>query len=207
MLERTEEGGNYRVASALRRTSEGKRPSVLERAPVALENLAAAINAHARFGVLAGFDVSYIEKSPRPGLATTFSTAATLPVHATAIGRVLLAFAPARTTELIISRGLRTYTPATITEPDRLRRSLAATRLSHVAFSRHELALDVCGVATPVFGPGGSVVGALEIIVSDLDGARGALLGALSVSSRTLSREIGGCPYPSPGQRADARTS
>ena len=118
--------------------------------------------------MLQELDVAYIEKQPGPRPATAFTPAATLPAHPTALGRALLAFSPARTVEMTIMRGLRPYTAHTITSPDRFRRALAVTRLTRVAVTRWELEAGVCGVAMPVFGPGGEVVAAIELAVHDL---------------------------------------
>jgi DNA-binding IclR family transcriptional regulator len=83
-----------------------------------------------------------------------FTTAA-LPLHPTALGRALLAFAPAAAVEMTIARGLRAYTPHTVTSPDRFLRALTVTRLTKVAITRFELESGSCGSAVPVFGPTG----------------------------------------------------
>ena len=80
-------------------------PSIAERAPCVLEDLSAATKCRARLGVLRDLEVAYIQKEPGPAPSTAFSAAATLPLHATALGRVLLAFAPSRTVEMTIIRG------------------------------------------------------------------------------------------------------
>ena len=59
-------------------------------------------------------------------------------------------------------------TPHTVTAPDRFRRALAATRITRVAVTRYELEAGACGVAVPVFGPGGDVLAAIELTVRDL---------------------------------------
>ena len=97
--------------------------------------------------------------SPGPRPVTVVHPAATLPAHPTALGRALLAFSPTRRRrDGDHARGLRPYTPHTVTSPDRFRRALAVTRLTRVAVTRWELEAGVCGVAMPVFGPGGDVV-------------------------------------------------
>ena len=160
LLERTEDG-HYRAGLPLRMigTVDACPPNIAERAPCVLEDLSAATRCRVRLGVLTELDVAYIEKVPGPRPATAFSPAATLPAHPTALGRALLAFSPARTVEMTIMRGLRPYTPHTVTSPDRFRRALAVTRLTRVAVTRWELESGVCGVAMPVFGPGGEVRG------------------------------------------------
>ncbi len=78
------------------------------------------------------------EKQPGYRPVSVFYPSATLPVHPTALGRALLAFCPAGTTDAVIAKGLRPYTQHTITSPDRLRRALAVTRLTRVAVTRFE---------------------------------------------------------------------
>jgi len=193
LLERTDDG-NYRAGLPLRRMGavDGTPPSLAERAPCVLEDLSAATKCRARLGVLRDLEVAYIQKQPGPSPTTSFSAAATLPVHATAVGRALLAFAPTRTVEMAIISGLRAYTAHTVTSPDRLRRALSVARLTRVAVTRWELEAGSCGVAVPVFGAGGDVVAALELTVGDLGADLKAVMGPLTIAARSLSRELCG---------------
>jgi hypothetical protein len=70
-----------------------------------------------------------------------------------------------------------------------LRRSLGVTRLTRVAVCRRELDLDTSAVAVPVFGPGGSVIAALELEVQDPRDLR-QMQPPLVVAARTLSRDL-----------------
>jgi DNA-binding IclR family transcriptional regulator len=194
LLERTDDG-HYRAGLPLRMigtVDDACPPNIAERAPCVLEDLSAATKSRVRLGVLAELEVAYIEKQPGPRPATAFNPAATLPAHPTALGRALLAFSPARTVEMTIIRGLRPYTSHTITSPDRFRRALAVTRLTRVAVTRCELEAGVCGVAMPVFGPGGDVVAAIELAVHDLGHELQPVMAALAIASRSLSRELAG---------------
>jgi DNA-binding IclR family transcriptional regulator len=191
LLERTDDG-QYRIGLPLRMLGAGgaTTPSVSERAPWVLEDLAAATRSRARLGVLAGLDVAYIEKLPGHRPVSTFTAAATLPAHPTALGRALLAFSGADVVEATLVRGLRPYTPHTVTSPDRFRRALGVTRLTRLAVTRWELEAGVSGVAMPVFGPGGDVVAAIELSVTDLGRELQPVMAALTVASRSLSREL-----------------
>jgi DNA-binding IclR family transcriptional regulator len=193
LLERTDDG-QYRAGLPLRMigTVDSCPPSIAERAPCVLEDLSAATKTRARLGVLRDLQVAYIEKQPGPRPATSFCAAATLPAHPTALGRALLAFSPASTVEMTIMKGLRPYTSHTLTSPDRFRRALAVTRLTRVAVTRGELEEGVCGVAMPVFGPGGEVVASLELAVRDLGHELQPVMAALAIASRSLSRELAG---------------
>jgi DNA-binding IclR family transcriptional regulator len=200
LLERTTDG-RYRAGLPLRMMGSGDacRPALRERAPCVLEDLARVTRCRVRLGVLQELEVAYIEKAPGPRPVTSFSPAATLPAHPTALGRVLLAFAPNGTAELAILRGLRPYTCHTVTSPDRFRRALAVTRLTRVAVTRFELEAGVCGVAMPVFGPGGDVVAAIELAVGDLGHNLQPVVAALSIAARSLSRELVGDARPAAG--------
>jgi DNA-binding IclR family transcriptional regulator len=193
LLERTD-AGQYRAGLPLRMigTVDGFPPTIAERAPCVLEDLSAATKCRARLAVLRDLEVAYIQKDPGPRPATSFSAAATLPAHATALGRVLLAFSSPRIVEMTILRGLRPYTAHTLTSPDRFRRALAVVRLARVAVTRWELEAGVCGVAMPIFGPGGEVVAAIELVLGDLGTDLRPVMGPLAIASRSLSRELTG---------------
>lgn len=201
LLERTDEG-LYRAGLPLRMVGApvAEPPNIAERAPCVLEDLAAATRCRVRLGVLRELEVAYLEKEPGPRPVTAFSSAATLPVHPTALGRALLAFCPTGTVEMAIMQGLRPFTPHTVTSPDRFRRALAVTRLTRVAVTRRELEPTTCGVAMPVFGPGGDVVAAIEVTVHELANELQPVLAPLSIATRSLSRELA-CGAARPGPR------
>jgi DNA-binding IclR family transcriptional regulator len=193
LLERTADG-RYKAGLALRMMGTGDScpPALRERAPCVLEDLSRVTRCRVRLGVLQDLEVAYIEKQPGPRPVSSFMPAATLPVHPTALGRALLAFASASVVEMTILRGLRAYTPHTVTAPDRFRRALAVVRLTRVAVTRFELEATTCAVAVPVFGPGGDPVAAIELTVPDLGRELQPVMAALTIAARSLSRELGG---------------
>ena len=191
LLERTNDARS-RAGAALQviGSVRGCPPTVSERAPCVLDDLAAVTQTRARLGRLQGTAVSYIEKHPGLKPVTSFSAGATLPVHPTALGRALLAFSPVSTVEMTILRGLRPYTAHTITAPARFRRALAVTRLTRVAITRGELEVGVSTVAMPVFGPDGDLAAAIELTITNLDDDLQPVMTALAVAARSLSREL-----------------
>ena len=191
LLERTPDG-LYHAGLPLGMISNcpDRAPTLHERAPCVLEDLAATTHHRARLGVLRELEVAYIEKQPGHRPVTGFTPAATLPAHPTALGRALLAFSPPGLVEMTILRGLHPYTTHTITSPDRFRRALAVTRLTRVAVTRFELEACACGVAMPVFGPGGDVLAAIELTVRDLGTTLQPVLTALTIAARSLTREL-----------------
>lgn len=156
-----------------------------------LEELSATTGKPARVGVLRDLKVACLEKLPGEPTSSLLTGAAMLPVHATAVGRALLAFSSSRAIERTIRNGLRPYTPYTITSPERFRRALAVARLTRVAISRKEFDPRTCGVAMPVFGRSSDVAAAIELTLDDLGAELPAALTALSVAASSLSRALG----------------
>jgi IclR family acetate operon transcriptional repressor len=158
-------------------------------APV-LEDLFRATGRETRFGILDGEVVKYIHKSSTHSPVSEFSPAATLPLHATALGKVLLAFTPAEIVDVLLSTGLRVFTPHTTVELDRIRWTLKLVRAHRFAVSEGELREDYSAIAAPVFGAVGRPVAALEVRVADV-----ATLGKierpmLAVAAASLSRDL-----------------
>ena len=200
LLERDEDG-RYRVGLPLRGigTSEWRAPSLVERAACVLDDLSGAIHRPARLGVLSGSEVKYIEKRPHYPV-TSFDVAATLFAHATALGKVLLAFSPTRITDGLLAKGLTQFTRYTIVAPDKFRHNLSTIRQARVAVSSGELEVGNHCVAMPVFADG-KVLAAIEVQVQDTQ-------NDLARVSPALALACGGyCPANSPAQRKDADLS
>lgn len=195
LLERTASGA-YRVGSALRTlaASEPRPASLFERVRPALDDLSSIVNGLSRCGILEGSDVVYVERAPgRPPEPPDPERA---PAHWTALGRAILAFAPEPLVEHVIARGFRAHNGRSGTSPERLRRTLAVIRQTHVALVNcPDFRSDQFSVAMPVFGPGGGVIAALELSVSDLIHELPRSLAALELCSRALSRELA-APHP-----------
>ncbi len=157
--------------------------------PQVLEDLAAATNLTVRLGILHQHRVAYIEKTlGRP--LTNFIPAATLPLHASAAGKALLAFAPVPTVNAVLTAGLPRFTDRTITRPERLRQALTQIRLNNVALSDGELRQGTSAIAVPVSEPGGRVVGALEATIVARRADLGALASILALAARSITREL-----------------
>ncbi len=99
------------------------------------------------------------ERAPRLPLRT----GGRWPAHASCSGKVMLAFGPPAHVDRTLAKPLKRLTPRTITDPDALRAELERVRRARVAFDRQESFRDVTGVASPVFGPDGTVLAALSI--------------------------------------------
>ncbi len=193
LLERTQDG-RYRVALALRMIGfvDACPPDVAERGPRVLEDICASINGRVRLGVLRGSEVAFIERTPETRTTTTFSAGATVPAQTTAIGRALLAFSPPRVVTRIVTDGADQGTAQSMTSPEGLRRALELVRMTGVAFTRSGSEPRVCAVAMPVFGPGGKVITAIEVSGFTTRRDVRPAVAALTIATRSLSRELSG---------------
>jgi DNA-binding IclR family transcriptional regulator len=187
VLERTE-GGGYRVGLPLRMLGGGwvpPPPPLLERTLDVIADLATVTGTVVRAGVLQGSRIAVAEAGSGRPPAAGFTVDPT-PPHASALGRVLLAFSPAEVVDDVVAAARATDTSL---HPDRLRRVLATTRLARLAVCRTEDRAR-CSVAVPVFGIGGGLLAALEAAVPDPRSGYEAVRGALLVAAGSLSREL-----------------
>ena len=85
------------------------------------------------------------------------------PVHCTALGKVLLAYADELTQRRVLTRELKAFTRDTITSPLRLECDLQAVQRDGIAVSCSEFLPGIVNVAAPVWGSGRSVVAAISV--------------------------------------------
>jgi DNA-binding IclR family transcriptional regulator len=88
----------------------------------------------------------------------------TLPLHATGVGKVLLAWAPIDVQRSVLA-SLQRITRFTLVEPARLSDQLTEVRRTGTAWTREEMALGASSIAVPVTGVGGDLAAAVGIVV------------------------------------------
>lgn len=114
-------------------------------------------------GLLEGHEVVYAAKIGGHRQASSPSRLGGRMLHATAIGKALLAHAlPALRTE-VLAAPLARRTPRTVVTPGMLRRQLASIRQTGVAYEFEESRVGLACVASPVLGHGGAVVAAVSV--------------------------------------------
>jgi IclR family transcriptional regulator, acetate operon repressor len=94
-----------------------------------------------------------------PGLGTQITDSA----HALAMGKVVLARLPGDARRHYVRRGLRPYTPNTITSPGALMAELDRVRRQGFAIDVEEFQEDFCCVAAPILDPRGRFRGVLGL--------------------------------------------
>lgn len=166
-------------------------PSTLrEAASPFLNDIHAATRATVHLAVRDGEQVLYLERlAGRASVPVVSTVGSTLPMHATGVGKVLLAHAPADIRRRVLA-ALTRVTPYTVTQPGRLRDQLAQIRLTGYATTVEEMSLGACSVAVPVHRDG-QVVAAIGVVVPTLRRDRPRLTAALQVAARGIARHLG----------------
>ena len=200
-LERRDDG-RYRVGlrlwevAALAPRSVGLR----EHAMPFLEDLYEATRQNVHLAVLDGAHAVYVERLAHPeGVRILSRVGGRLPLHATAVGHVLLAYAPVPVQDAVLEAPLPALTPRTVTDPHRVRRLLAQVRREGAAVCDGMVDVTTLSVAAPVRGADGAVVAALAVVVAsptDPTESR-SILPAVRAAARGVSRALG-APSPRP---------
>jgi DNA-binding IclR family transcriptional regulator len=192
-LERGEDG-RYRIGlrlwevGALAPRSVGLR----EAAMPFLADLHEVTGENVQLAVLDGTEVVYVDRiSGRGAVNVITRVGGRLPLHATGVGLVLLAHAPAALQERVLAGPLQRYTAKTVCTPAEVRRTLADVRRTGVAVSDGQIELVALSVAAPVRGPRGDVVAALSVVVPSAGSDARAYVPVVRAAARGVSRTLG----------------
>ena len=129
-----------------------------------LEDLYERTHETVHLGLREGHEVVYAAKIGGHRQASSPSRlGGRMPLHATAIGKALLAHAPLPVRAEVFAAPLDRRTPRTVVTPGRLRRQLAEIRETGVAYEFEESRVGLACVASPVLGHDGAVVAAVSV--------------------------------------------
>ncbi|MCX5052470.1 MULTISPECIES: IclR family transcriptional regulator [unclassified Streptomyces] len=126
----------------------------------------------------------------------TLDVGALLPLHASSLGKVLLAFGAAPVDPLL-EAGLEAYTRHTLVFPEALNRALGEIRELGWGAEVQEMSMGEAGIAMPIRGHGGLVVGAigvsgpLERLCDTRGRPRPTPITLLREAARAISRDLG----------------
>ncbi|MDX6592974.1 MAG: hypothetical protein QOJ13_2170 [Gaiellales bacterium] len=162
------------------------------------DNLAIRTGEAVRVGTPHGDGVLVIHHVFRPdNTLQILEVGAHLPMHATALGKVLLAHRPDDVEAL---DGLSRLTKSTIVSRPALERALETVRQNGWAAEREEAVIGEASVAAPIFDRRGEatgaigVVGAVERIFTGRT-PRPELVAHVRDAGRAISRDLGGARY------------
>jgi DNA-binding IclR family transcriptional regulator len=165
------------------------------------ELLATRVGEAVRVGVPHGEGVLVVHHVFRPDASLqVLEVGALLPLHATALGKAVLAYLDEDTIEDVVSGGLAKLTGHTHVSAAAVRRELASVRESGYALEREEALLGEGGVAAPIFDRRTEAIGAVGAA-----GPRERLLrrnrlpdvtAAVLEAARGISRDLGAPRWP-----------
>lgn len=111
-----------------------------------------------------GHEVVYIDKYEGNQTIRMYSQIGRKsPMHATSVGKAILAFSPRKYIDEMLERGLEKYTEKTIIDEEKLKAHLADIRKSGYAVDDEEHEEGIRCVAAPIFGYNNNVLGAISI--------------------------------------------
>ncbi|WP_281170149.1 IclR family transcriptional regulator [Glaciibacter superstes] len=133
----------------------------LAQLPMERLNILTKRNVH--LAVREGFELIYLLKVGQATGRARTRPGTRNPLHATGLGKILLAWAPEPFVDDLIGHGLRTYTKYTITSPARLLAELAEVRATGFSYDREERQVGVSCVATSIRDSSGRVIASISI--------------------------------------------
>ena len=166
LLDRTNGAGPYRLGIRLAAFGElARRSTSMQRVAIpVLEKLARRTRETASLNVLVGSEVinSVVVESPQP-IRSAGGLGVPMPIHATAAGKVLLAWKTPEETRHLIPFRLEQFTPDTIKDIDAYFEELERVRKHGYSVAAGELAADLFALSAPVRDSSGDVIGAITI--------------------------------------------
>jgi DNA-binding IclR family transcriptional regulator len=167
------------------------------------DRLAARADAAVRVGVMHGAEVVIVHHVFRPDTTLQIlEVGAELPLHASALGKAMLAFVPDDALADLLAEPLLRLTSRTLT-PAALRDELTEVREHGYARERDEAILGESSVASPIFDHSARAVGAIGVVgdterIMPRAPAKG-LVSAVGEAARGVSRELGATRWPAMG--------
>jgi DNA-binding IclR family transcriptional regulator len=134
-----------------------------------LQALYEATRENVHLAVRDGNDALYVEKlSGHRSVPIVSRIGGRLPLHATGVGKALLAFETADFRRDYLDRPLARPTRYTIVEPGRLIGDLQQTVQRGYAVTREEMTLGTCSVAAPILDRSGRPEAAVAVVVDSV---------------------------------------
>jgi IclR family acetate operon transcriptional repressor len=167
-LERDEPSGRYalgvRLLSFSRKIAD--QLNIAGRCQTLLDELVRESSLTAHLAIRLDGESMYVARVAAPGLLQISSyVGMRWPVHASAVGKALLAFLPAEErARLLKNLDLRALTVHTITSADALEAQFLKFRRAGYCWEIGEGEVGVACVAAPVFGPGQEVIAAISLV-------------------------------------------
>lgn len=121
-------------------------------------------------------------------------------LHITAIGQVLLAYAPRHIQEDVLAGELTAFTPYTYTDRATLERVLVDIRRGGFAVSDRQVDLENVAVAAPVRGVDGSVIAAVSLSYPVNEGDVKGMVHLVRLTATSISRSLVAAGFGDPAE-------
>lgn len=155
-----------------------------------LHDIYGATLATVHLAVRDGDQVLYLDRlAGHASVPAVSRVGARLSLHATGVGKVLLAYAPREIQDRVLG-SLTRLTPYTVTLPGKIESELRRVHREGFAQTVEEMTLGACSVAVPVRRADDVVIAALGIVVPDLNRDRAKLVAALQVAAHGIRRSF-----------------
>ena len=160
-----------------------------------MEDLHTALHQHVQLAVLDGREALMVERfSARNAVGLASHVGGRVPLHSSAVGKVLLAHGGRQLVDEVLAAELPHFTPGTVTDPAQLRAELAACWRSGTASVHEEMTTGADSVAARVVDVDGRVVAALSVVIRSGSRDLATLVGPVLTSALSISRRLGWTP-------------
>lgn len=197
VLESTEDG-QYRLGLRLFELGSFAplRRRLHDEATLPMERLSLQVSLPVHLSVRDGMDLLCVEKVYHRRFDVPTRVGQRAPLHDTAAGKVLLAYAPRTIIERYVAEPMARRTVHTIVEPGRLLSELDRIRDRGLAYERQESCLGVTSVATGVWNHTGKIAAAISVSASTLAECRRleSVERPLLATATEIQRRLGWVP-------------
>jgi DNA-binding IclR family transcriptional regulator len=182
--------GRYRIGRRLWQlgTLAPVQTELREVALPAMQDLFVATHENVTLAVLSGTKALYIERiHGKASVRVESSPGRSLPLHATGVGKALLAHADPELVETVMG-DLARVTAKTIVDRNRLATELATVRRVGYATSFEEMTPGVAAIAVPIFDVEGRAIAALGLVTRTVRKDLVRFVPAVRVAAAAISR-------------------
>jgi DNA-binding IclR family transcriptional regulator len=198
LVEQDPDSGKYRLGPAMLQFGNAflDNHELRGRSLLWADSLATRVGEAVRVGVVNGANVLIVHHVFRPDDSVQIlEVGATIPWHASALGKAVAAFLDPRRRNALLGVELTPLTGRTTVDPARLREELERVVAAGVAAEDQEAIVGEAEIAAAVFDHRGAPAGAIGVVgpVERVapDGPAPALVAAVKETARGLSREMG----------------
>jgi len=150
-----------------------------------------ALGQHVQLAVREGREVVIVERlSATDAVGLQLQLRSRVPLHASAAGKALLAFAPEAEVDAILHESLPKFTPKTMTDPQQLRRSLEQIRSQGYALVHEETQLGVAAIAAPITTRRRQVVASVSVVIPNSFAITDKLVHGVTAAAKSISAAL-----------------